>query len=443
MYRNFLKPVSLAASLVCVVSVTAEPITLKDSVLQVIAQNPSVYSAIQEYKSRGYEVREAKSGYLPSIDLGLGVGYEATNNPSTRTAGEDEVELTRKEASLNLRQLLFDGFAASNEVRRQKYREQTSKYEAFSIAENQALRTSEVYLEILKSEEFLLMAKETLAVHEKIFKQMRERNKAGIGSEADLTQVSARLALADGNVVTAQANHDDAISNYIRVVGSHPVVELMQRPNSLSNYFDTLNIKSETEVALRQHPTLLAATSDVTAAQAQYSAASSTMWPRVHLEASKRIDDDIGGVEGRDESLFVGVRLRYDIYVGGRNSARKGYTSYQVENAKGVRDNAHLQVIEAMRLSFNAYNSLKGKMAYQKQHVDFAKQTRDAYKEQFNLGKRTLLDVLNTENEYVDAKRSLVRSSYDRQFSEYRIMNAKGELLHSIGLSVDDLLALK
>ena len=432
-----MEPLFVVTGMFCAVAAIAEPITLKDSVLQVIAQNPTVYSAVQEYKSRHHEVREAQASYLPTVELGLGVGYEDTENTTIDNS------LTRKEASINIRQLLFDGFAVKNEVRRQKYREQSSQYEAFAIAENQALRAAEVYLEVLKSQEFLLMAEETLAAHEKIYKQMRERNKAGVGSEADLKQVSARLALADGNVVTAQSNHDDAISNYIRVVGSHPVVGFMQRPNSLSDYFDTLNIKSETELALKQHPTLLAATSDVTAAQAQYSAAGSNMWPRIHLEAQKRMDDDIGGVEGKDESLFIGVRLRYDIYVGGRNSAKKRYTAYQVENAKGVRDNAHLQVIEAMRLSFNAYNSLKNKMTYQKQHVEFAKETRDAYKEQFNLGKRTLLDVLNTENEYVDAKRSLVRSSYDRQFAEYRIMNAKGKLLHGIGLSVDDLLALK
>ena len=440
MYKHLLKPLSVVTGMLCVATAVAEPLTLKDSVLQVISQNPTVYSAVQEYKSRGHDVRGAESAYLPQIDIGLGIGYEATEKEAT---GGEEVELTRKEAAINLRQLLFDGFVTSNEVNRQEAREQTAKYEAFAIAENQALRTSEVYLEVLKSEEFVAMAEETLAAHEKIYKQMRERNTAGIGSEADLKQVQARLALADGNLITAISNRDDAITNYLRVVGSHPVVDQMQRPNSLSDYFDGLQIKSETEIALRQHPTLMAATSDVTAAQAQYSAAGANMWPRIHLEASKRLDDDINGIEGQYESLFVGVRLRYDLYQGGRNSARKRSSAYQVENAKGVRDNAHLQVVEAMRLSFNAYNSLKNKMAYQKQHVQFAKETRDAYKEQFNLGKRTLLDVLNTENEYVDAKRSWTRSSYDRQFAEYRIMNAKGELLNSIGLSVNDLLALK
>ncbi|WP_237445971.1 TolC family outer membrane protein [Sinobacterium norvegicum] len=416
----------------------AEPFTLKEAVLQVLARNPTVYSAVQEYKSRGFEVREAQAGYLPSVDIGLGIGYEEVSNPATNN---EDVDLTRKESSINVRQMLFDGFRTSNEVSRQEHREQTAKFEAFSVAENQALRAAEVYIEVLKSKEFVAMAEQTLRVHDKIKKKMAERMKSGVGNESDYTQVSARVALAEGNLEIADSHYRDSITNYLRVVGSQPPIDEMVMPASLKGSFD-LDIKQETQLALEQHPTLVAATSDVGAAQAQYSAAKSNMWPRVHLEASKRFDDDIGGIEGNDEDLIVALRFRYDIYAGGGRSARKHYAAYQVEEAKGLRDNAHMQVIEAMRLSFNAYKSLNTKISYQKQHVDFALKTRNAYKEQFNIGKRTLLDVLNTENEYVDAQRSYIRSSYDRQYSEYRIMNAKGQMISSLGLSMSDLLEM-
>jgi adhesin transport system outer membrane protein len=417
---------------------TFEPLTLQKSVLQVLSQNPSIYSVVQEYRSREHEVDQAFSSYLPTVDVAAGIGYEEVKTPATN---QNSVELTRKELSLNIKQLLFDGFSTSNEVHRQEFRKETAKYEAFSVAENQGLRTAEVYLNVLKTNEFYLLAQETLTVHQRILKRMTARNKAGVGSNADLTQVSARMALAEGNLITAESNHRDAISNYLRVVGTFPLVDNMERPPSIADSF-TMNIKKETEIALKEHPTLIAATSDVSAAQAQHSSARSTMYPKVHLELSKSFDEDIGGIEGRDEDLIIALRLRYNLYAGGSDASRKRYTSYQVENAKGIRDNSHLQVIEAMRLSFNAYTSLEKKMVYQEQHVKFALTTRDAYKKQFNLGKRTLLDVLNTENEYVSAKRDLIRSSYDRQIAEYRIVNAKGGFIASLGLSVSDLLSM-
>ena len=412
----------------------AVPVTLKQAVVQVLSQNPAVYSVVQEYKSRAFEVREAQAGYLPDIDLTLGLGYHHVDTPSK------ENDKIRRESGIRLSQMLFDGFSARNEVRRQKSRQLSAKYEAFAVAENQSLRAVEVYLTVMKNKELLALAEESLKTHKKIQKQMRNRKDAGVGSEADLSQVQARVALAGGNVVTAQSNYDDAVSNYLRVVGSYPIVDKMQRPQSVSNQFSP-DIKEETEKALYEHPTLIAATNDVTAAQAQHSASKSQHWPRVHLEAHKSIEQDVGGVEGRDEDFVVAIRLRYDLYVGGANKSRRDYTGYQVEEAKGIRDNAHLQVIEAMRLSYNAYYSLKKVIQYQQQHVDFALQTRDAYKEQYNLGKRSLLDVLNTENEYINAKRSLTQSGFDQLFAEFRIMNAKGKLVDSLKIDIQRLLA--
>jgi adhesin transport system outer membrane protein len=67
-------------------------------------------------------------------------------------------------------------------------------------------------------------------------------------------------------------------------------------------------------------------------------------------------------------------------------------------------------------------------------HVRAATDTKAAYLKQFNIGRRTLLDLLNTENELVDARRALINASYDKLFSQYRIFNSMGQLVREIGV---------
>ncbi|MET0092330.1 MAG: TolC family protein, partial [Sedimenticola sp.] len=96
--------------------------TLSDAVRQAIESNPDVRIETNELLSRREEIEQAKAGYYPQIDLSVGYGYESSDNATTRALGLSSRELTRKEASLTLTQMLFDGYATSSEVERQSAR---------------------------------------------------------------------------------------------------------------------------------------------------------------------------------------------------------------------------------------------------------------------------------------------------------------------------------
>ena len=94
--------------------------------------------------------------------------------------------------------------------------------------------------------------------------------------------------------------------------------------------------------------------------------------------------------------------------------------------------NAFRQVEEGTRLAWNAKESLAKQKEYIQQHVDASYETVQAYKKQFGLGQRTLLDVLNTENELFEARRSYITAEYDALLADYRVMNAMGSLLDGL-----------
>lgn len=413
-----------------------QPDTLRDAVLLALSYNPEVLARIDERRARQQEIKQANAGYLPTVDLTLGVGHESLRAPST---SDERVDLTRREASLSLRQLIFDGKATPIEVSRQRAREQVAGYEASATAENITLRVSEVYLNVLKTRDLLALAKSTLITHQRIYNDMDARSKAGVGRRADLDQIAGRLSLANANLIAAETNLDDAISNYFRVVGVIPNSAALKTPEPFTAQLPA-TLEDATELALRNHPTLQAATYDVSAAQAQYGLSKSLYSPTVHFELSQTFDKDIGGQEGHNEDTIAAIRLRYNLFKGGATQARKAQTASLLEEAKDIRDNTHRQVIEAMRLSWSALQAIQSQQKYLEQHARHARQTREAYQEQYNIGQRTLLDLLNTENELIDAERALVRARLDRFFAESRVRNALGQGLKALEIDAPETL---
>ncbi|GAB3091064.1 TolC family outer membrane protein [Aestuariicella hydrocarbonica] len=410
------------------VALKAHGLTLQESIRLTLETHPEVLAARHEYSSRGAEVRQAKSGYLPSVDLAAGIGRQSLESQST---GGDEVSLTRHETSLSARQMLFDGFATSEEVNRQQARASSAQYKAKEVEDNTALRVTEVYLNVLRFQDLLNLARDTLYEHQNIHDQMVLRNKSGVGSKADLDQITARLALAQSNMITAQSNLLDAKTNFYRVTGIYPDFDKLEAPVVKATL--PTNIETAESMALQQHPTLLSASADVDSAEAQYDASESVFWPRLQLEADRRWDQNIDGVEGGTNDAIVALRMTYNLYAGGGDKARRKQTAYQLEAAREIRNNTQRQVVESLRLSWSAYRTIADQLKYLKMHVRAASDTKSAYRKQFNIGRRTLLDLLNTENEVVDSRRALINALYDQTFSQYRVFNSMGQLLEKIG----------
>lgn len=396
--------------------------TLDDIVLATLISHPNMQAARNEYLSREQEIRQAKAGYYPTLDAAIGIGYEEIDRPVNI-----DTDLTRHEASISARQSLFEGFGTRSEVRRQQARTDSAGHTKVATAEDLSLRTSEVYLNLLRQAELLDIARNSLYEHQNIHDQMVLRQRSGVGSQADLDQISARLALAQSNVIVAQNNLTDAKTNFNRVTGFFRSEENLIKPQVKGQLPATVD--AAIEFANNLHPTLLSAGSDVQAANAQYDAAESPFWPRLSVEVDKRWDEDINGVEGEDEELIAALRLRYNLFNGGADKARRKQSAYLLEESKDVRNDTKRQVEESLRLSWSSFEGLREQMKYLKVHVRAAEDTRSSYLKQFNIGKRTLLDLLNTENELVGAKRSLVTAQYDLLFSQYRILNGMGTLL--------------
>ncbi len=425
--------------------------TLEQAVAHTLDTNPDLRVAFNRFKAQEEQVNQAIAGYMPTVDLTGGYGYEQTDSVSTRrrpNIGEVDsdgvAELNRGELGVSIKQMLFNGFYTSSEVDRTSFEASAEQWALLAAAEDMALDVSKVYLNYLRTDEVLKLAEKNLNTHKEIYDQIRQRTDSGLGSTADLSQITGRLARANANVISARNNLLDAKAQFVRIVEADPVDLIQPVPDA-----DMLpkDLNSGLAEAQENHPILKSASNDIRAAEHERSSAQANYYPQVSLELSGNWNNDIAGedgvgllqsVGGHDNDLLAMVRVRYNLFSGGKDLAREKETAYKLGEAKEIRQRAHREVIEGVNLAWNAFEMLGPQKQYIRDHVMAAKDTQSAYAQQFNLGQRSLLDLLDTENELFEARKDYLQAEYDEIIAKYRVLNATGHLLDSLKVTRPD-----
>jgi len=399
--------------------------SLKEIIQKTIDENPQIQSAKSERSAVAQEIDQAKAGYFPTIDIAAGIGWEQSSNPTTRRRGDGTVSYGREESSIQLRQMIFDGLATPNEVARHQARTNAKAYTVFGQSEITALNAVEAYINVLRRQELLFLAKENLSIHKKTNKQILLRSKRGIGKRADADQSSGRLALAEKNTLSEWGNLQDAQTSFLRVVGTLPVdLQPIKAPSEAL----PSNLEIAMEQAIANHPILKSSNADIDSAFAQHETAKAAYLPRLDFEASASHNVNMDGIPGKNEDANAMLRLKYNLFNGGKDVARRKETAKRINQAKNIRDNTYRQVVESMRLSWVAHQIINSQMNFFKLHQEASIKSYAAYQQQFNIGQRTLLDLLDTANEMFVSKSAYTNAKYDVLFAQYRILASKGGL---------------
>ncbi|MHA6492804.1 TolC family outer membrane protein [Pseudomonas borbori] len=422
----------VALPLALAVSLAAHGQTLNEAMQSALEVHPEVRAAINARLSVEEQMNAARGGYLPQVDLIAGYGREGTDSPATRGIDEhDDTTLNRGEATLRMQQMLFDGFATRSEVGRQRATVNARAYELLDTSERTALTVAQVYLDVLTRQELVRLAEDNLRSHERIYDQISLRSERGVGRMADLDQAEARLAQARNNLITEQTNLADARINYLSIVG-HEVTEL-SKPQGLLGQLPA-NLQAAREEMLANNPLLGSAQADVQASEQQYEAAKAAFYPRFDAELARGADNNIDGVAGHSNEWQAMLRMRYNLFAGGSNKADLRSKSHQVNQAMDIRNNALRVLNEDLGLAWNALENARQQLPIAQQYVDYSSRVRESYQQQFSLGDRTLLDLLDSENELFTASRRLEEVRFTELFTQYRIKATMGSLLKSQGV---------
>lgn len=407
--------------------------SLKDAVDQTLKTSPEILIEANHRLSTDEAVKNARGGYFPKVDLMLGTGREWSDNASTRALGYNGRSLHRREAQLTLSQMLFDGFGVSSEVDRNKARVDSSAHKVGGVSEQIALRAVEAYLEVLRNHEIVALTKENLTAHERTHDQIKVRSDSGVGRKADLDQIQARLGLARANLAAAEANLRETEINFQRVVGTKPVN--LSKPNAPERSMLPKSADEAVKMAFDNNRILKSANADVEAANAQHNAAKSFLWPRLDLELGAGNNSNLDGIKGDNDERYAMLRMRYNLFKGLSDKARTDETAHLTNEAREVMRRTQRQLDQSTRLSWNALVSAEERLPSLKQHADASLATRDAYAKQFSIGQRTLLDLLDSENEYFTASSNYLNGQYVETFARYRVLGDLNQLTGALGVA--------
>jgi len=419
-----------SAILLAMACTHVQAMSITEAIQSTLDNHPEIHSAVNNRLSADEDVNVAKGGWKPTLDLVAGYGREGTDSPTTRAetfGGNNKETLNYTQSELRLRQMLFDGFNTPNEVARTKDVVNSRAYFVQGTSETLALRTIEVYLDVLKRRELLSLAKNNLQAHLRINDQIGLRSSRGVGSNADLDQSKARRALAEDNFYTAQVDLADAESNFFSAVGRMP--DELETPSSIRGEVPT-NLNDARQSMLDNNPYLKSAQADVASAESQYEVAKSPFYPRFDAELATGANNNLQGEPGYDNEWRAAVIMNYNLYNGSRDKARLQGDAYKINQSMDIRNNALRMLNENMALAWHAMENAHIQAPIAREYAETSTKVRAAYQDQFGLGQRTLLDLLDSENELYNAARRYTEVRYTEEFSMYRVLATMGQLLH-------------
>jgi len=408
-------------------------ISLNEAVSTGISTNPEYGVVAASRRATDEELEQGEALFLPSIDMRADAGYEHSDDPATRGGADsdDEENLFRKEVSLTLTQMLFDGFDAKYEVERQQARISSSAHRVRETAELVGLSIVESYLEVMRQRQLLVIARQNVADHIAILDQIQDGVDAGRSTQADHEQAKARLAASKATESSTRQALRNAESQYRAEVGDQPGQLTMPVIP-----YDVLSANTEAEVekVLAYSPTLDIFAADIEVAYAEANQTRSTFYPQVDLQLNGRTGHDVNGVEGRDTSASALVVVNWNLYRGGADMARSREFLHRHQQAKESRAEAARQVENDVRQTWASMVSAGERARQFAAQADANTEVVKAYKDQFNLDRRTLLDVLDAQNELFVSRSNTINAEFLEMFAVYRLLALKGSLLPTLGL---------
>lgn len=412
----------------------AAQLTLSEAISAGVMTNPEYGVVAATRRATDEELEQAKALYLPSIDFSADTGYEYTDDVSTRAGidPDDTESLYRYEAGLTLTQMLFDGWETKYENERQKERIQSSAHRVRETAELVGLSIVEFFLEVIRQRELLNIARQNTAEHLAIMDLIEEGVSGGRSTQADLEQIKARVASARAQESTVLQQLRIAESNFRREVGDDPRDLVLP---SIPVTALAANVEEEVKTAITQSPTLDIFSSDIKVAYAEYKGTGSTLYPQIDFQANARQGNNLGGVEGKDKSASALIVANWNLYRGGGDVARIREFAHRHQVSKERRAETARAVEDDVRQTWARMTSAGERAREFSAQAAANSEVVRAYKDQFSLDRRTLLDVLDAQNELFVSRSNTINSEFLEMFSIYRLLALKGQLLPTLGVT--------
>ena len=400
--------------------------TIQGAMAKAYANNPDVNAARAGLRATDESVTIAKAGYRPQISANAtaarSVAYGVNNiNGANGFITSDSIGIT-------ISQQVFDGFQTLNRV---------NAAEAGVFAAREQLRATEMqilfsaaqsYANVALYQEIVAIRKQNLAFLNEQLKASNARLQVGEGTKTDVSQAQAQLAAAQALLAAATAQLKQAQAVYAQIVGEQPkgISQAKAARAGIPGGID-----SAVALGMKQHPSILAAQHAVDAAGFQVKTAEGSMLPGVAIQgsAARNYGDPSTFSNPRTyNSLSIAASLTIPIYKGGAEygSIRQAKETLNQQQIKV--DSAQQAVQQSIVSSYAQLEASGAAISANKQALSAANLALSGVMEERNVGQATTLDVLNAQQQVLNAKENLAQAQHDSVVASYAVLTSVGGL---------------
>ena len=411
----------------------AGAIELREAVQAALNTNPEIRQAVSNKQATREERRQAEGLWLPRVSVEASAGVRSLRNPTRRSIGIADETLWPVEGSITADQLLFDMGGRQAEIRRQAARTDAAAARIEERSEYVALNVSRAYIDYLLQQRLVAIASDNATFHERLAGDLREGVAKGSISIADQQQAEERLQSARVRVTEAREDLDTAAIQFQTLAGVP--IDSVTMPPDLSQCLPA-SLQDAEAMARQQNPRVQESLADLSTAREVTKAARSEMGPRVNLEATARGGHDIDGFSGRTTDLLGRVVMRWLIFNGGTNV-------HNVREQQARADEAHARLFEMTRRAEEDSRSAWSRLTNQTRiATELEAQSRVSddlllsYREQFNVGRRSLLDVLDAQNTRNNVQAQAETARLAKLYAQYRLLASVNRLIECLGVQM-------
>lgn len=409
-----------------------QAVSLQDAITVAVNSNPQIAQAQYNKEAIQFERKQAQGLYAPRVDIEGTAGIRRLDNATRRALNINDDVLYPLEANARAEWTLIDFGRRGGELKRQAARVDGASMRVLERSEFVALQVARQYLNVLLQQRIVAAGQDNVSFHQSLVTDLTSGVQQGSISIADQQQAQERLQAALVRQSEAEQDLVEAQITLRTLTGLE--ISQVQAPPSLVEKLPG-SIDEAVGMARTDNPLVKEAAADVDAAHAMASSAKGDLFPRIGVGGTARIGDDIDGFRGRTSDLQAQVFLRWNIFDGGINKAKHQEMVRRASEARYRLYQVTRQAEEDVRTAWTTFHT-QGKVTEQ---LTTQNRVSDdlllSYRSQFNVGRRSLLDVLDAQNSRYNVQVRLETARFSEIFARYQTLAATNRFLTGLNIA--------
>lgn len=400
----------------------AQAETLQAALAKAYTNNPQLKADQARVRATDEQVAVARAGYRPTLTGNASIARTEQTRITTTDGGET---LHPRTASVQVRQPVFRGFRTSAAVDGAKSDVAQARAALQGTEQQVLVDAATAYVNVYRDQAIAALRRTNESFLQKQLEGTKDRFQAGEVTRTDVSQAESRLARATADRVQAEGNFEISKANYERLVGDQP--QLLQKPEVAVPVPQSL--QTAIEMAQQNSPNVQAAEHAVDSAKEQIVAARGSLLPEVNLVGSMQRGYGTSFIgPNKTDSNSIGAQLTMPLYEGGADYARTRAAKQTLSQRQMELDDAINRAKEGAIRAWQLLTSTQAAIESRKVQVASASLALEGVKQEANVGTRTTLDVLDAEQELLDAKVAMVTAESDAMTAVFQTHAAVGQM---------------